>query len=92
MIDLYKKLGEYGISVAFEGINEYQIVQVTFKKNVFYAKFTHTYETAENTKQFERYLISDLYTFMDLYDQNSIKMNRAMDLREWFKRHGENKE
>ncbi len=84
MIELYKKLGEYGVDMTFRAINEYQIVQVTFEKAAIHRHFVYPYEVASNIDQFERMLISTLHDFMFMYEEECVKRNRAMKLKSYF--------
>ena len=86
MVRLYKELGDTGISMTFDCIDEYQMLQVTFTKEPIYRHYIFTYESVSHADQLEKLLLARLHEFMFIYEQESIKMNRAMDLREYMRK------
>lgn len=86
MIELYKKLSEYDVVMSMRTNNEIQIVQIQFEKGATRRVFVYTYATACSPSHWERILIGHLGEFMFVYEQECIKMNRAMDLRDHLKK------
>ena len=80
MIELYKKLSEYDVIMSMKADNEYQIVQIQFEKGATRRCFVYTYDTACDAIRWERILLGYLGEFMFIYEQDCIKMKRAMAL------------
>lgn len=86
MVRLYKELGETGISMTFDCMNEYQMLQVTFTKGPIHRHYVLSYEANTTGELLEKSLLDRLHEFEFIYEQDSIKMNRAMDLRKYMRK------
>lgn len=82
MLKFYKALSEHGVFMSMMTDNEYQIVRIQFEKSAIYRSYVYTYDMACDPVRWEGMLLEHLGEFMFMYEQECIKRNRAMLLRD----------
>ncbi len=82
MLKLYKKLSEYGVVMSMMADNDVQLVHIQFEKRATHRCHVYTYDMACDPVRWEGMLLEHLGEFMFIYEQECIKRNRAMLLRD----------